>query len=278
MPERPPVVQRCPQGGWELARGAPAPDLRALVLRYTGYSATGAMPQRWREPATVMVPLVIGFAAPFRIRQNAGEAADHGSFLAAPDDGYALVETTGAVSCLQIDFTPLGAFRFLGQPLRALAGRVVGFGDLLGAEADTLSSRLAEARGWGQRFTMVEQFVRRRLSTTPTGSPEVSWAWRKLASADGMLRIGDLAAEIGWSRKHLAVRFAEEIGQTPKTMARILRFSRARQMIGSAADTDWPDIAAACGYADQAHLIREFRSMTGLTPTAFKRSTDGGSR
>jgi AraC-like DNA-binding protein len=58
------------------------------------------------------------------------------------------------------------------------------------------------------------------------------------------------------------------IGVTPKTLARIMRFNHAQAM--ARAGGDWADIAAACGYADQAHLAREFVELSGSTPTAWK--------
>mgnify|MGYP005868667299 CR=1 FL=1 len=74
---------------------------------------------------------------------------------------------------------------------------------------------------------------------------------------------------LDWSRKHLASRFHEEVGLPPKTIARIARFNRAQAMAASGMGDGWADIAAACGYADQAHLTREFVALAGTTPGAW---------
>ena len=79
-----------------------------------------------------------------------------------------------------------------------------------------------------------------------------------------------IAERLEWSRKHLAARFREEVGMGPKTIARIARFNRAQAMAVGGDGDGWADIAAACGYADQAHLVREFTALAGTTPGAWR--------
>ena len=83
-------------------------------------------------------------------------------------------------------------------------------------------------------------------------------------------RIGALAERLDCSRRHLVSKFHEEIGLPPKTVARIIRFDRALRLARKGPEGGWADIAAACGFADQAHLCREFRDLAGETPTAWQ--------
>jgi transcriptional regulator GlxA family with amidase domain len=87
-----------------------------------------------------------------------------------------------------------------------------------------------------------------------------------LRASGGTARIADVAREVGWSERHLAARFRTEIGLTPKAAARVIRFDRARRMV---LGTPAAAVAATCGYADQAHLVREFVAFTGLGPRAW---------
>lgn len=91
----------------------------------------------------------------------------------------------------------------------------------------------------------------------------------RILRTQGRVRIGALTAEIGWSRRRLAERFREHLGLPPKAIARIVRFNRAETLAKKAARPDWADIAAACGYADQAHLAREFAELAGRPPTLW---------
>lgn len=87
----------------------------------------------------------------------------------------------------------------------------------------------------------------------------------------GRVAIGALAKELGCSRKRLTLRFRHEFGISPKLLARILRFDRAVRLIGARRVAGLADLAAASGYADQAHLSREFRVFSGSAPTALLR-------
>ena len=70
------------------------------------------------------------------------------------------------------------------------------------------------------------------------------------------------------SRKHLAARFSDEVGLTPKAVARIARFNLVMRLARQG--YRWAEIAAECGYTDQAHLVREFTEYAGETPTAWR--------
>jgi AraC-like DNA-binding protein len=125
-----------------------------------------------------------------------------------------------------------------------------------------------------------------RLEGGPRPAPEVAWAWRRLVASGGGIPIGRLAAEVGWSHKHLITQFRQQVGLRPKTAARLVRFHRVwRRLDQSGGRPVWAELAQEAGYADQAHLIREFRRFTGMTPTQFQARTlptggneDGGAR
>jgi transcriptional regulator GlxA family with amidase domain len=96
--------------------------------------------------------------------------------------------------------------------------------------------------------------------------PEVRRAWHLLRVSGGTARVADVADAVGWSERHLAARFRVEIGLTPKSAARVIRFDRARRMLPGRRGAD---VAATCGYADQSHLVRDFADFTGLAPNAW---------
>ncbi len=96
------------------------------------------------------------------------------------------------------------------------------------------------------------------------------FAWEQLRATHGTARIGMLVEELGWSRKRLAARFREHVGLPPKAAARLLRFERARSLAGT---MSWGELAFACGFSDQPHLIAEFRAFTGSSPETFLQDT-----
>jgi AraC-like DNA-binding protein len=202
---------------------------------------------------------IVCFGVPYRLD---GEPFD--AFVGGLSDRPILTEFVGAAGGIQVDFTPLGARRCLGLPMDELTNRVVTLEDVLGPRAPLLAERLQEARGWAERFALVDSFLLRRLESGPEPAPEVAWTLRRLAAADGRLPIGALADEVGWSRRHLAARWRRDVGLGPKAVARILRFERALRL--AQAGHTLADVAYACGYADQPHLNRDFRALAGATP------------
>jgi AraC-like DNA-binding protein len=255
----------------EVVRRAGDPALRHAVLGLTGYRENGTTPPEQREAAPVAVPLIISFGTPFRIAFDRAPARDDAqpSFMVGLHAGAVHIRSDGTAECVQLDLTPVGAHRLLGGALVELGLRMVDVEALFGADGRALRERLGEERGWLERFALVEAFVACRMRHAT--APELRFAWRRLAETGGCVPVAVLAEETGWSRQHLATRFRREFGLGPKQAARLLRFRHARRLAVRGMDGGWADIAAASGYADQAHLSREFAALAGEPPTAWAR-------
>jgi AraC-like DNA-binding protein len=104
----------------------------------------------------------------------------------------------------------------------------------------------------------------------PQPDPAVAWAWERLRASHGGARVEALAAELGCSRRYLRDGFQRQVGLSPKTVGRLLRFQHVRESIEQAPGR-WSDVAYNAGYADQSHLNREFRDLAGTTPSDFVR-------
>jgi AraC-like DNA-binding protein len=252
-------------GSWEIVRSLPHSALAPYVLDYSGYREAGGKEVWRRELPCSFVPLIINFGEPFTLRENATEA-HHGSFAAGVYDGPVIVGSGGNAHCLQVNFSPLGALRFFGMAQSEIAGRTLPLDDLLGAGAPRIIAQLHDAADWSQRFVLLDRFIAGRFEHARAPHAIVREVWHGLERSKGAASIAGLAEAAGVSRRHLAKLFRAEIGTTPKIMARILRFEHARHMAATVPRQGWADIAYAAGYADQAHLVREFRELSGLSP------------
>lgn len=268
-----------PLGRWEIAHRPPPPELRPVVQHYVGWFERTPRPLKRRQTPVGAVPLIVSFGDPFRLSDADGARAERRlSFVAGPHDRWSVVEHDGRSAGVEVYFTPLGARRVLGLPLRELANLEVELEDVLGAVvARELVERLATAPGWAERFALLDATIAARLDAAEAPAPMVGWAWRRLQESDGRLAVGALAAEIGCSRRHLVAQVHEQLGLPPKTLARVLRFNRAVELLQRDDGARLGEIALDCGYYDQAHLNRDFRAFAGEAPTAFlaRRLPDG---
>jgi AraC-like DNA-binding protein len=242
--------------------GAPHPLLAPhLARRHTGF-VEQTRPRHLVIPASATVSVVV------KLRDSAHRPA---AFVKGPHHAHLVPEGDCAASYVEVRLSPLSGYTLLGVPLNALHGRIVDLRGLLGADGRRLAEALREARTWRERFTLLDQHLLDRLDTGPRPSPEVVRALRRLAATGGTVRIGTLAEEVGWSHKHLITRFTQQVGLTPKAAARLVRFDRVLRRLDLPGAPGWERIAAEAGYADQSHLVREFRTFTGVTPTAYLR-------
>ncbi|WP_027061575.1 helix-turn-helix domain-containing protein [Mesorhizobium loti] len=257
-------------GRFEMRRRLPDAALDGIVTDICGYRETAVGHFRNVEYASLTVPLVISFAEPFAIGlgKAPGDNDRFASFAAGLFAGPVLIESFGAACCVQVNFTPLGARRFFRLPMSELTDSMVVLDDVLGTEGMALREQLGNAPDWAARFDLAEAFVAARLANAAETPLEIAWAYDRIITSGGRTRIASLAERLGWSRKHLAEKFTDATGIGPKTLSRIVRFNRALGLSRQSA-VDWADIAADCGYADQAHLVREFRVLAGETPTAL---------
>jgi AraC-like DNA-binding protein len=262
----------------------PAAALRGLVVAYRGFRDDAPEPTVRREPPSAVVPVILDLGAGWHVAAPAsGYRSRHlYGFTAGMHDAYALTEPAGPTAGIQVDLSPLGARRLFGVPMHELANDVFPLEDLLGGWAAGLRDRLGEARSWSERFAAVDQVLAGSLQRSAAVSGDVEWAWRLLESSAGRLSIGRLGAELGWSRKRLAVHFRDEVGLTPKAAARVLRFqalvTRLRRGLGSlpGPQLTWADLALECGYYDQSHLVREVGRLAGVTPRRLLAQVAGG--
>lgn len=261
----------------EYSLGRPHPALARYVVRYLGYREHSSTPVRRRQTPGASCTLIISLGPRIRLHGPAGPSVP-ASFLAGMHDGPVLTEFVGHQHGVQVDLGPLGVFALLGRPMPELTNVAPQLTELDVPELADLPARLAETPGWPRRFALLDDALLRRLDASAARpDPEVAWAWRQLVRSAGRVGVQELADDTGWSRRHLLSRFRGQVGLGPKTAARVLRFQRAARLLAPTsvygtrpiAAASISEIAAACGYADHAHLVREFHALAGCTPTEY---------
>lgn len=254
-----------------------AHGLRPFVLRVTGFEERQPDPVRRRELPLVGTPIILSFGSPYQLSTHddpdvLNVTIPH--FVAGLHETYTTSESTGTNWSIQIDLSPIGAYRILGLPLWELTNRIERVDDVLGRSGAQLSLDLEATDTWSERFDLVDAFLADRLKHAAPEEPEIAWAWRQLATSQGLIAIHTLTDELDWSHGRLIDRFREQIGLPPKMIARQLRFRVAASRLRTQPDRSLAEIAGAAGYFDQAHFSREFREFAGITPGDFRHSRE----
>ncbi|WP_433239099.1 helix-turn-helix domain-containing protein [Streptosporangium sp. CA-135522] len=256
----------------EYGRSRPAPVLRRFVSGYTGYRLVGppGLHQGLPSAHLTLVVCLSGTVDVVSMPDRTRPPVSLSSMVAGLHDAPAVLSHDGHQYGVQLDLTWRGARALLGAPAGEFAGDVVDLRSLLGRRAEELAARLAGAPGWRQRFGVLDHVLAGLIDDRHAEPPaEVAQAWWRLEKTGGRLPVGELARELGWSRRHLGERFRREVGLPPKTAARVIRFERVCRRLRSAARPPLAEVAVECGYFDQAHLAREFRDLAGITATRW---------
>ncbi|MCX4460951.1 helix-turn-helix transcriptional regulator [Streptomyces sp. NBC_01728] len=216
-----------------------------------------------------LATLVLGFGESLRISPV---GAAHGartvvSLLSPPSTRPVLGEHTGGIHGVEVMLAPWAAFELFGVALGDLPEPGVELADLPGIRVHHLLEQLAGASGWSSRFALVDQFLLRCRKEGRLASERVVAAWQRLEQSRGRLEITALAESMRWSQRQLERGFGEQLGLTPKRLARVLRLQHAAALLSAGRRPG--EVASSCGFYDQAHLTREFTALTGRPPLRF---------
>jgi len=263
---------------WIMVSKRPEPANAPWIVDVQGYQEFGAPKVVRRELPSAIIPLILVLGEGFSLHDEAGFMRDlRQSFVAGLTERHVLIGSSGNAACLQINLTPPGARRLFRIDMHDIAGRVLDLRGLLGVEVELLAEELAETRGWMARLMAFEQFVAAKIGEAQPACGLAAAAGNAITGSGGAVSISALAENLGISRKHLHNRFRQEFGLAPKSFARIVRFQSALAGLEHGTCTSLADLAAACGYADQAHFNRDFRAFSGVSPRVFmaQRLPDG---
>lgn len=266
------IDHRSENGVWTLFQRQPVAALAPYVQQLQGFYEAGGRPVLRRELPSFGFPLILVLGPGFTLHEREDPARWRPlarSFLAGLHEEHALVGSEGRSLCMEVNFTPLGAWRFLRCDLQELSHRVLDLAEFFGRRAADLEARLAETPDWPARFALLEEILLARILEAPAEDPRVAAALTAIRRSGGNVPVERLAGALDCSRKHLAALFKRQVGLPPKTVARLARFEAALQRLTAGRVASLAELALDCGYADQAHFNRDFRGFAGETPRAI---------
>lgn len=179
-----------------------------------------------------------------------------------------VVPLAGHVDLLGIRFRPGGALPFLRVALHELADRHVPLGDLWGASAGSLADAVAAAP-LADRVSVLERILLANRASPAPADDLIRRAVGLMRRTRGGIGMRAAAEALGVGERRLERAFDVAVGLSPKRFARVVRFLEAVREIGRRARSPGASLALAAGYADQPHFVREFKRLSGITPTQY---------
>lgn len=174
----------------------------------------------------------------------------------------------GRGRALGVMFRPAGFRPLLGRPMHTVTDVTMPFADVVGDEVDGIAAEIAATADSGVAVDMVDAFLERLVPARPHPAETTMRLAETAATDPDLLRVHQLAEIAGCSVRTLQRRFADHVGIGPKALIRRYRLYEAAE---AARDdvVDWGAVAADLGYADQAHMIRDFHTAFGAPPAAY---------
>jgi AraC-like DNA-binding protein len=264
------VQYQASPGQWRFSSAEPNGDLAGVVLQY--WEVEGRLsPFRERILPNGCTEVMINLGPPHRLLTHAGSSVWDRAWFSGLHARAIEIESLSGTHLVSARLHPLGALTLFGPAVAGTVNTVVDLDTLVGERARELRASLLVASSTEERFGVMEQFLRPRLSRDSRPTQLVLDATRLIEEAHGSLRIASLHSSLGISRKHLWLRFARELGMSPKAYAGIHRFVWTLAWLRESTEVDWSQLAIAAGYSDQSHLVRDFRRVASASPTEFLR-------
>lgn len=174
---------------------------------------------------------------------------------------------------IMILFQPLGAKAFFDMPMNEFKNQNINIRDLSNSGIIELEDRLMNCFNNQQYVYSIEQFLLKRLSRFDNEKLHRLLPALNLI-AFNTIDLSKLANETCLGYKQFKRLFTENIGLNPKEYIQIHRFSKALNILQSTPNTTLTDLAYHCGYYDKSHLIKNFKMLSGYTPTEFISQSD----
>lgn len=192
-----------------------------------------------------------------------------GTSVCGPHSRFFVIDTAEQDTVIGIHFKPGGVFPFLKLPAEELHNLHVSLGDLWGREAELLRERLLETASPEMKFQVMEECLLAQAFKPLERHRAINYALGLFRNIHTPPVMADVSDQIGISSRRFIQLFSDQVGLTPKLFCRVRRFQRVLHTIRLGTELDWAQIAADCGYYDQAHFIHDFKAFSGINPTTY---------
>lgn len=191
------------------------------------------------------------------------------SFICGQNPDFTDLTTEGKVYMIVVVFQPYGASAFFDIPIDEFYGQCVSVNDIENKHLSELEERIQNTDNNNQCINLIEQYLIKKLYSLEDYQYKRIVSTIHLINNQTQINITNLADKACLSTKQFNRIFKQYVGTSPKEFSRIVRFQRSLYTLQIKPTTSLTDLSYHCGYYDQSHLIREFKSFSGYNPSEY---------
>lgn len=180
----------------------------------------------------------------------------------------------GAGKVFGVKFRPGGFYPFVKAPVSRFTDGCISLEEALGVDSRPLEEAILCLDDKDEMIEIVEDFLRERLPERDKYVEVINQIIDRIISERTITRVDDVMSRFPMSKRALQRLFSRYVGVSPKWVIQRYRLHEAVEQLDSGAVVDWPKLALELGYFDQAHFIKDFKSIVGRTPAEYARQVD----
>ncbi|MDX1639429.1 MAG: helix-turn-helix domain-containing protein [Balneolaceae bacterium] len=173
------------------------------------------------------------------------------------------------INVFGIRFKPEGVYNLFGIPASVFSDKYEDMELVLGREFREFCSRLRETTDISKRLAITADYLRNMREENDRGLTYLNKAADIIRASEDINTIDELPERVYISQRQLEREFREKIGTTPKRYMRIARLNKVHRWLEAGGELPLTRVAFECGYTDQAHFIRDYKSFMGVNPSVF---------
>ena len=196
----------------------------------------------------------------------------HNTALYGPIKGHFKKTLTGHKRAIGCRFRAGLFYPWLQRPVADIAGQQLDAGTVLSVSSRELETRLDQQPDIDRAISLFTDMLNQQLTTISDNHDQACLANRIVITIENdpeLLKVEQVCARFQLSLRQLERLFHKYVGLTPKWVLRIYRLQQLANEIVNGQVTDWTELAHRLGYFDQAHCIRDFKQITGKTPSWY---------
>ncbi len=217
------------------------------------------------------LPEIIFYFDKSPVTFDADYSMNENTLITGQLNNYYDLKISGKISLFSILFHPIGLHTFLDIPVNEIFNQKVPLKFFLKNEVDELENKLYESGSFQERIKLTEEFLTKLLRKREISSnfERINSSIKLINRSNGFADIDLLASEACFSRRQYERVFSQTVGISPKQFLKTVRLQNAIHKKSTGKDLNIADITYSCGYYDQAHMINDFKKLTGMTPKKF---------